>query len=102
MKLFTINATPVRDDMGDEINAERLLNYRGEVSTVLARRGIDGFTIYPVTGYWQGVQEDSFKIEIATDVKNAHTVNSIAKELRDMYNQDSVMVTYPDGYVEFI
>lgn len=102
MKLYTINATPVRVDVSEYDNTLRVNNYPKVVAKILSSHGIDGFTIYQVQGYWMGESEDSFKIEIATDVKNAHTINSIAKELRDMYNQDSVMVTYPDGYVEFI
>lgn len=102
MKLYTINATPVRTEFTDEMNEINIREYPKAVAAVLAKHRLDGFTIYQVQGYWKGEPEVSFKIEIATDVKNAHTVNSIAKELRDMYNQDSVMVTYPDNHVEFI
>lgn len=115
MKLFTLNATPMRrpDQLSkpasistvdmrekdiDTINKQAVAEYPRVVARVLAKHGIDGFTIYKVDGYWQGVPEISFKIEIATD----GGVGMIASELRDLYNQDAVMVTYPDNTVEFI
>lgn len=116
MKLYTINATPIRkfkqlsdsekkyirkgEDTLNAINARALEIYPGAVALTLAKHGIDGFTIYSVQGYWKGEAEASFKIEIATD--DSSTVDYIARELRDMYNQDSVMVTLPDNTVEFI
>ena len=102
MKLFTINATTVRPELTEYGNHVRLEGYPKTVARVLANHGIDGFTMYQVQGYWKGVPEVSFKIEIATEAKNAHTINLIAEELRDEYSQDSVMVTYPDNHVEFV
>ena len=102
MKLYTLNATPVREDVSDYDNQVRIDNYPKVVAKIMASNGFDGFTIYKVDGYWMGKAEVSFKIELATEVKNAHKVNELAKDLRDMYNQDSVMVTYPDNHVEFI
>lgn len=115
MKLYTLNATPMRrwDQLEapasdshldtrkkdiDSINKMALEEYPRVVARVLAKHGIDGFTIYKVDGYWQGVPEVSFKIEVATD----GGVGMIASELRDLYNQDAVMVTHPDNTVEFI
>lgn len=114
MKLYTINATPIRkfkqlsdsekkyirkgEDTLNAINARALEIYPGAVALTLAKHGIDGFTIYPVQGYWKGEAEDSFKIEIATD----GDVGMIASELRDIFNQEAVMLTNPNGEVEFI
>lgn len=112
MKLFTINATPMmREDQArnfpayqgnlDAFNASNLADYETEVAGVLANQGIDGFTIYRVNGYWQGVPEVSFKIEIAID-SNPERVYTIARELRAIYAQDSVMLTLPNNTVKFI
>lgn len=97
MKLYTINATPVRDG---ELNEMRLASYPSVVARTLAWHGIDGFTMYKVDGYWKGEPEVSFKIEIATE--NSDAVYIIATELRNLYNQDSVMLTLPNNTVEFI
>lgn len=98
MKLYTINATPVRVDVSENENKTRIEQYPQVVAELLAKHGIDGFTIYPVQGYWKGEAEDSFKIEIATD----GDVGMIASELRDIFNQEAVMLTNPNGEVEFI
>lgn len=80
------------------------MGYPLAVSRILKHHQIDGFTMYKVQGYWQGVAETSFKIEIALEEEQASIdkVGKICAELRDIYKQDSVMLTYPDGEVEFI
>lgn len=114
MKLYTINATPVMnkeqykrlvpsdkvltDEEVDKLNAIAIEQYPSDVAELLAKYDIDGFTIYQVQGYWKGVPEVSFKIEIASDV----SVNMVASILRDRFNQEAVMVTNPNGEVEFI
>ena len=114
MKLYTINATPVRnreqyakvmpsnkvltDEELDKLNAIAIEQYPSDVAELLAKYDIDGFTIYQVQGYWKGTPEVSFKIEIASDVP----VNMVASILRDRFNQEAVMVTNPNGEVEFI
>lgn len=125
MKLYTINATPVRGftqlthelqrdirrryDTLTAINRRGIEFYADDVARVLSNFGIDGFTIYKVDGYWKGKAEQSFKIEIALDDETnpggegAHsTAEMIAMELRDMYNQEAVMLTLPNNEVEFI
>ena len=112
MKLYTINATPWREDIILKHNNENVQNYPYKVAKVLSKHGIDGFTMYQVRGYWMGEPEVSFKIEIAIDDKHwtvdgdiysvTARVEKICEELRYMYNQDSVMLTLPDNSVKFI
>lgn len=100
MQLYTINATcerPEFDKYKQELYHDR---YAGNVSDVLSRFGIDGFTMQEVLGYWQGVPEKSYIITVATD--NEGAIDKICERLRSMYNQDAVMVTYPDNSVKFI
>lgn len=115
MKVFTITATPVRTlpqmqaqgvkaaTIQDSINVnqERIKWYPQEVATILAKHGMDGFTIYEVQGYWKGIAETSFKIEIAID-SDPERVYTVAEELRALYNQDAVMLTLPNNSVKFI
>jgi len=101
VKLYTINATPVLSDNSVETNDFNCQAYPQRVAGILKKHGIDGFTIYLVTGYWQGEEETSFKIEIATELDSVVMFN-ICNELRTRFNQESVMLTYPSGNVEFI
>ena len=113
MKLYTINATPMQTleqvrGGGDNIEAGALdaynglnmLNYDKAVAEVFSSLDIDGFTMYRVNGYWKGVAEPSFKIEVATD--DERKVREACMRLRVTYNQDAVMLTLPDNTVEFI
>lgn len=102
MQLYTINATPVRTEYNESVNNARCEAYPEMVSRVCQQNGIDGFTIIPVTGYWQGVKEVSYKIEVAVESELEHVIDEIAKELGSLYNQDAVMITYPDNSVKFI
>ena len=103
MKLYTINATPYREQDSQEGNNASLKYYPENVAKVLSAYGIDGFTIYQVQGYWKGKAEVSYKIEIAIDRDNSYNViTGIARELKVMYEQESVMVTLPTNEVLFV
>ena len=102
MQLYTINATWVRPDDSDMIKLQYSDGaiYKRVISDMLASYGIDGFTIQEVQGYWQGVPEKSYIITVACeDVK---TIERFAESMRSVYNQDAVMIAYPDGSVKFI
>ena len=101
MQLYTINATPERYDVTEAENVKRHKNYDITVSHALASVGIDGFTIQEVQGYWKGIPEKGYIITVATD-KSSWNIDRVAELLRDRYDQDAVMVTYPDGSVKFI
>lgn len=126
MKLFTITATPVQnleqmvqagydisgDNSVEKINQLHLDEYADTVARILGGDGIDGFTMYQVQGYWRGVPEVSFKIEIAVDDKHwtvdgdvysvTRRLEKVCEKLRSVYNQDSVMLTLPNNTVKFI
>lgn len=100
MRLYTINATPVRVSNSDKLNNTPVDKYPRRVSEILASNGINGFTIEKVQGYWQGVPEISYKIGIATD--GIDDIMSICNTLKDVFNQEAVMLTYPDNSVELL
>ena len=100
MELYTINATPVRVDVSQSVNKVRVREYPKVVSGVLLKHGFLGFTIRKVMGYWEGIPEVSFEISVATD--DGTKLVQVAEELRDSFNQDSVMFTTPDRKVVLI
>jgi len=120
MKLYTINATPVRtreqmmstigrampsdkvlsDSEVASLNEVSIKEYPSTVAGVLEASGISGCTIEQVMGFWKNKPEVSFKIQVATDSPN--TLRKVCESLRDAFNQDAVMLTLPDNEVEFI
>jgi len=100
MQLYTINATCEQHKYTIQQNKDNHKSYPARVAEVLAQHKIDGFTIEQVYGYWQGVPEKSYKIGVATE--DGNTIDKVCELLRDMFQQDAVMVTYPDNSVKFI
>lgn len=100
MKLYTINATPEQGKYTIQQNRDNHKSYSSRVAEVLAQHNIDGFTIERVEGYWQGVPEKSYKISVAVD--DGNILDKVCELLRDMYQQDAVMLTSPDNSVRFI
>jgi hypothetical protein len=49
-----------------------------------------GFTAYPTMGYWQKKKEESLCIEIVT--AESHFVYTLAENIKDFNNQESVLV----------
>lgn len=101
LKTYTINATPERYDEDASVNKARHATYGATVAAIFSARDIDGFTIQEVAGYWQGESEKSYIITVATD-KDSEVIEAACDSLRHRYNQDAVMLTYPDGRVAFI
>lgn len=100
MKLYTINATCEQVKYTIQQNRDNHKSYSARVAEVLAQHNIDGFTIECVDGYWQGVPEKSYKISVA--VEDGTILDKVCEMLRDMYQQDAVMLTSPDNSVKFI
>lgn len=51
-----------------------------------------GFTIIAATGFWKGQREDSLIIEIIGDDVKVEDVNAIATEIKNVNNQEAVLV----------
>jgi len=60
---------------------------------------IEGYSLYTIDGYWQGVQETSYVLEIMIDSMDYEALTS---GLKEFLKQDSVMVTVRDCEVEFL
>lgn len=100
MKLYTINATCEQHKYTLSENRANHKVYPKRVAEILAQHKIDGFTIERVSGYWQGVPEKSYKISVAVD--DGSILDEVCELLRDMFQQDAVMLTNPDNSVKFI
>lgn len=100
MKLYTINATCEQHKYTLAENRANHRKYASSVAKLLSQHKIDGFTIEKVSGYWQGVPEKSYKISVATD--DGESLDRVCELLRDMFQQDAVMLTSPDNSVKFI
>jgi hypothetical protein len=60
---------------------------------------IEGYSLYSIDGYWQGVQETSYVLEIMIDSMD---YEALASGLKESLHQDSVMVTVQDLEVKFL
>lgn len=100
MKLYIINATCEQHKYTIQQNKNNHKLYTARVAEVLAQHNIDGFTIESVEGYWKGVPEKNYKISVAVD--DGSILDNVCELLRDMFQQDSVMLTMPNNTVKFI
>ena len=81
------------------INAINSLKFKRKVLRIVAKHGIQGFTLLKALGAWQGKVEPSYQMSLIGVPKR--TVKALARDLRDEFRQDSVLVK--DGAkVEFI
>jgi tmRNA-binding protein len=62
---------------------------------------IDGFTLVPCRGYWNGKLENSIQIQIAANtldrrtktLANRETANRIARLIKNEFDQKEVLIT---------
>ena len=84
MKMLTILAT-------EDVNKEAILD--------LLDKYLEGYTVASTCGIWHGVRENSLFIYIVD--ADPEIIDEIVKEIKEMNNQECVMVlTIPCG-VEF-
>ena len=91
MKLYTINATSIRPEYNAKINQARFDNMPYMLADTFKSVGIDGFTLYEVVGFWEGVKERSYKIEVLTDLE-FDVIAELCEQIRHVYNQDAVIL----------
>lgn len=67
---------------------------RVNVSAIRAEVGVyfDSFTTEDITGHWRGYDEPSLRIELISDVSKASEVYTIAANIKELNQQDSVLV----------
>ncbi|NJL96285.1 DUF3574 domain-containing protein [Candidatus Gracilibacteria bacterium] len=59
-----------------------------------------GYTLLQADGYWYGVSETSFILQIATNRPNI--VENVGRRYKLTFSQESVMLISPDGSVNFM
>ena len=60
---------------------------------------LEGYSLYSIDGYWKGVQETSYVLEVMIDSMD---YEAFASGLKAELHQDSVMVTVQDLEVKFL
>ena len=77
---------------------------RDKVAEVMIRRGIDGYTLLSGLGYWKGVAERSYTIEVAgiEDARILDSLSSAAEDLKEAFDQESVLLRVSDENFNFI
>ena len=62
-----------------------------DVASVLEAHGVEGATLIPAVGYWQGKRERSVVVTLAGIPER--TVRRIAESICQQFNQDAVYVS---------
>lgn len=70
--------------------------------TELAGNHFKGFTVTPAVGYWKGNQESSKVIEIVGNQSMKPEVKKLAREIKQVNNQESVLLQELPNDSEFI
>ena len=63
---------------------------------------IDGFTLIDAQGYWRGKPEDALIIEIEVVLTGQSTIYSLAKDIKKLNNQESVLIQKIETKSHFI
>lgn len=62
----------------------------------------NGFTLYKTIGFWKGIKEKSRIIEILSKFKIEYVKYAIANYIKEIANQESVLITSKTLNMEFI
>ena len=77
-------------------------NARSVIEAAVSRAKFGGFTLYSAKGYWLGRRENTFIIEIISDVPRLDDIKNLATVLRDEFSQEAVLITKDQTYTEMV
>ena len=72
-----------------------------EVSSILAREGIDGYSALWINGMWKGEAEDTYCVVLFHDFTDEF-MKAIARSFRNTFEQESVLIATQELQVSFI
>lgn len=97
---MVINFTYYRASNSPIANLRAKLSFKKKLIEVTQRHGVQGFTLVTTLGAWQGKTEPSYQLTVVNIDRKV--VIDMATEMRDVWQQDSVMVTDDKGKVYFV
>ena len=73
-------------------------NYKKMLEVILRKftENFDGYTFYTTKGYWKGISETSYIIEIITDKLDKSKIKDIERYIKKVGNQKEVLITYKE------
>ena len=80
-------------------NNTTLKRFKEQVINELITKYFEAYTIQKVTGYYKGIKEDSYKVEIITNKDKE--VNKLKNYLVNELNQESILKTTNLLNIEF-
>ena len=80
-------------------NNTTLKRFKEQVINELITKYFEAYTIQKVTGYYKGIKEDSYKVEIITNKDKK--VNKLKNYLVNELNQESILKTTNLLSIEF-
>jgi hypothetical protein len=69
----------------EDINREKIVK--------IISNWFDGFTLFEGTGYWNGINEAALVIEIIAEDEDMESIAVIAKKIKSVNRQESVLVS---------
>lgn len=97
---MNINFTYYRASDSKLKNALAYLGFRRKIIEVTQAHSVEGFTLIKCLGAWQGKTEPSYQMSLV-QIDETVALN-LAVGLKDLWRQDSVMVTKDNGEVIFL
>ena len=77
--------------IGHNVGPVEAINTATICAAVTNTLHINGFTAIPCVGMWQGMGENSTRIEIVTDDADAARINELVPTLAWQLNQEAIM-----------
>jgi hypothetical protein len=75
---------------------------REGIHRILQANGIDGYTVIPARGTWEGKHEDSVVIKYAGEDSEVGKIRAASEEIRKHNGQQAVLVVSIPASVEII
>lgn len=84
---YDIKFSTFVNNTGSEASREELLSF---LNALASKEGIEGYTLVNSVGYWAGVNENSYTLELI-GITKAKAVK-VANSLKEAFNQDAVIL----------
>lgn len=75
-----------------------------KVADAMHRQGIDAYTLIKGVGYWKGIAEQSYTVEVkgVTDALDIDSIKAVSEDLKTAFDQEAVLFSIASEAIEFL
>lgn len=101
MKTVRVTFSPDHDGEKSPFSKGQI---KDKIASAMNRQGIEAYTLIKGVGYWRGIAERSYTIEVkgVSDTRIPESMREVSEELKKEFDQESILFSVASEAIDFI